>query len=222
MGFIYKITNRINGKAYIGKTTLTIKERFNQHKQDYKKEKDKNRPLYRAMNKYGIDNFIIETIGEYDDKILDEKEKEYIQFFNTYKNGYNATLGGDGHTRINREEVYLLWEQGLRPLEIAKQINKIGDANRIREILCAKYGEDYISKEIIKRYNNSKLIAVECFDKNTGEFIKAFNSLKESAIWIWENGYTKGTVNNAASFIGKCCKGIKPSAYGFKWKYSEN
>lgn len=108
MGYIYKITNLVNGKAYIGKTTFTIERRFQQHKEDYKKEINKNRPLYKAMNKYGIKNFIVEEIGNYSDEQLNEKEIEYIKFFDTYYNGYNATLGGDGTSRINKEEIYLL------------------------------------------------------------------------------------------------------------------
>ena len=53
---IYKITNTINNKIYIGQTTRTLKERI----ADYKKEaiyKPNNRPISRAINKYGIENF---------------------------------------------------------------------------------------------------------------------------------------------------------------------
>lgn len=222
MGYIYKITNLVNGKAYIGKTTFTIERRFQQHKEDYKKEINKNRPLYKAMNKYGIKNFIIEEIGNYSDEQLNEKEIEYIKFFDTYYNGYNATLGGDGTSRINKEEIYLLWEQGLRPLEIARKIKKDGDVNRIRDILCCKYGEDFISKEILNRYKKSTLIKIKCYSKDTNIFIKDFDSIKDGANWVWQNGYTKGSIDSAASLIGKCCKGIKPSAYGFIWKKEEN
>ena len=61
MSFIYKITNQINGKSYIGKTNLpSIQERFKEHISDSKRARMEKRPLYSAMNKYGIENFKIE------------------------------------------------------------------------------------------------------------------------------------------------------------------
>ena len=64
MAYIYKITNLINNKIYIGKTNRTIEERFKEHCNEYKKERSEKRPLYNAMNKYGIENFKIEQIEE--------------------------------------------------------------------------------------------------------------------------------------------------------------
>ena len=62
MGYIYCITNMLNGKQYVGKTVGSINERFKQHCAEYKKERSKDRPLYRAMRKYGIENFIVEQL----------------------------------------------------------------------------------------------------------------------------------------------------------------
>ena len=59
MGYIYKITNTVNGKSYVGKTEKTIQERWKGHLNNIKKYKDKL-PLYRALDKYGKENFIIE------------------------------------------------------------------------------------------------------------------------------------------------------------------
>lgn len=65
MGYIYKITNKINHKMYIGKTNYADPyDRFKEHIRDSKKERCKNRPLYRAMNKYGLENFEFEVIEE--------------------------------------------------------------------------------------------------------------------------------------------------------------
>ena len=61
MAYIYCITNQINGKQYVGKTTQSITKRFKEHCQDYKRERNDKRPLYKAFNKYGIENFIVET-----------------------------------------------------------------------------------------------------------------------------------------------------------------
>ena len=67
-GYIYKITNTINQKSYIGKTINSIAERWKEHKKDSKRSYCKDRPLYRAMNKYGIENFTIEQVEEVDVK----------------------------------------------------------------------------------------------------------------------------------------------------------
>ena len=64
MPYIYKITNKINDKIYVGKTLDTIENRWREHKNDYQKRRNEKRPLYSAMRKYGIDNFFIEKIEE--------------------------------------------------------------------------------------------------------------------------------------------------------------
>lgn len=99
MGYIYKITNQINNKMYIGKTTKSIEERWQEHQK--KALQHPNRYLYDAMNHYGIENFTIEQVEECDNAILDEREIYWIKYYNTYylaKNscGYNMTLGGEG------------------------------------------------------------------------------------------------------------------------------
>jgi group I intron endonuclease len=96
MAYIYKITNKLNYHSYIGKTTLSIKERWREHIRESKREKNKNRPLYNAINKYGIENFIIEPIEEISSEVASLREQYWIGYYNTFENGYNATIGGDG------------------------------------------------------------------------------------------------------------------------------
>lgn len=100
MGFIYKITNKLNNKSYIGLTTKSIEERWQEHLNNISRLKGK-RPLYTAMSKYGVETFTIEQIEEVDNDFLGEREIYWINYYNTYNKGYNATLGGDGKwTRI--------------------------------------------------------------------------------------------------------------------------
>lgn len=110
MGFIYKVTNQINGKSYIGKTAETIQKRWNQHLNTFYSNNFKNRPLYSAFNKYGINNFKIEQIEEVSNSFLSEREQYWIQYYHTYVKdpqggGYNATLGGDGTFKYDYKAV---------------------------------------------------------------------------------------------------------------------
>ncbi len=84
--FIYiysgKASIEVGGKSYIGKTKLPIEKRFKIHIRDSRKERCKNRPLYRAMNKYGIENFIIDFLEETDTP--EKREIYYVKKYNTY------------------------------------------------------------------------------------------------------------------------------------------
>lgn len=122
MAFIYKIKNNINNKCYVGKTEESIEKRFSQHISESKRERCKNRPLYRAFNKYGYENFSVELIEETDNP--EEKEIYWIDFLDTYNKGYNATKGGDGKKLINEELIlHLLQENDLNCNEVSRILN---------------------------------------------------------------------------------------------------
>ena len=94
---IYKITNTVNGKVYIGQAQ-DIEERWKQHNREFLKE---DSVIYLAMRKYGIENFSFEVLEECKKEELNEKEIYYIEKFNSYihaenSNGYNMTIGGGG------------------------------------------------------------------------------------------------------------------------------
>lgn len=91
---IYKITNTVNGKFYIGKTTLTTEERFKKH---FYNHKTGQTYLYKAMRKHGFDSFIIEEL-ESNVNNLDEAEVKYISNLNPH---YNMTSGGEGGDTSN-------------------------------------------------------------------------------------------------------------------------
>lgn len=87
---IYKITNIITGDFYIGKTTKSIQERFKRHERN---SKTGTTYLYRAFRKYGISNFIIESIESTNKSSLNEREMYWISKLSPV---YNMTSGGDG------------------------------------------------------------------------------------------------------------------------------
>lgn len=103
---IYKITNKVNGKIYIGQS-VNILDRWNHHKSCCNNEKchEYNSPFYRALRKYGVDNFNFDIIEECPVEELDDKEIIYIQKYNSFihigdSNGYNNTIGGNQGSRF--------------------------------------------------------------------------------------------------------------------------
>lgn len=93
---IYKITNKINGHAYIGQS-IDIENRWIRHKWSaFHEECCREYPLYRAFRKYGIENFTFEIVELCDREELQAKEQYYIKLYNTFIDGYNQTSGGEG------------------------------------------------------------------------------------------------------------------------------
>ena len=103
---IYKITNTINGKSYIGQST-NIERRWKQEKNDSMniESHSYDYPLMKAFRKYGIENFNFEVIEECEVKELDDKEVYWIDFYDTFFHGYNQTLGGDTSSRQPKEKI---------------------------------------------------------------------------------------------------------------------
>lgn len=96
--FVYKITNCVDGKAYIGITTKSVQSRWKAHLCSAF-VKNVNYYLYNAMRKYGKEAFSVETLYEaVSHKELLSVEKGLIAQYGTYAtaNGYNQTLGGEG------------------------------------------------------------------------------------------------------------------------------
>lgn len=94
---IYKITNKINNKVYIGQS-LDIKRRWSEHKSRVNEINSNcyNKPLYHSIRKYGIENFLFEIIEECAPEELNDKEKYYIELFNCIvPNGYNILGSSD-------------------------------------------------------------------------------------------------------------------------------
>lgn len=92
-GFIYKYTSP-SGKIYIGQTTLSIKERAGYgNGLGYKT----CTIFYQAIQKYGIQNFQVEILGEFPKEELNDKETYFIHFYNSLMpNGYNMIDGATG------------------------------------------------------------------------------------------------------------------------------
>ena len=126
-GFIYKITNKVNQKSYIGQTRYTVEHRWRQHIKNFNIE-HRQQPLYLAFAKYGIENFEISTLEQVPIEKLDEREIYWISKLNTFKEGYNATIGGKGTpiyywTDDKYEEIKTLFLSGFTIYKIAELYN---------------------------------------------------------------------------------------------------
>lgn len=206
MAFIYKIVNDVNDKIYIGKTDFSVEKRFKEHCNDKEKEYRKDRPLYQAMNKYGIEHFHISQIEEVPSEKAAEREQYWINFYNSYHYGYNATLGGDGSYRANRNLVLSLYNKGLGLKEIKERTSY--DPKTIKNILKEKYSSEEIHKTFLLRAQSNKFIKVAQIDPKTNEIIKVFNSISEAEKEV-----------STGRHMPAVCKGKRKTAGGFIWKY---
>lgn len=205
MPYIYKITNDINGKIYIGKTINTITDRWAEHCNESTYDRSKNRPLYRAMNKYGIEHFYIEQIEKCSVDMLSEREKYWIEFYGSFKYGYNATKGGDGKPYCDYDLVYSLYNEGLSIAEIANKLH-------YDESHCSNILSTFGISKAQKRLHASQLIykSVIQIDKNTDEIIAIYPSIQAA-----EDATGNGR------HIASVCKGKRKTAAGYKWKYAK-
>lgn len=212
MAYIYQITNDINGKVYIGKTEGNIKKRWQEHCKDYTKERCKDRPLYRAMNKYGIEHFHIEQLEETDN--ASEREIYWIEQKQSFKHGYNATMGGDGKRYLDYDLIYSTYEVVQNATEVARRLNISVDS--VYTVIHQRGGVIKTAQEII-REKNSK--AVKMFDKNK-EYIQSFSSLTEAAQFLKDNNYTNSTdLKGVAVHIRQCANKQRKTAYSFIWEW---
>lgn len=100
---VYRIINKINGKSYIGKTVRDLNVRISQHLWYVKN--DSKYHIHCAIRKYGFENFDVETICTTDNELfLNEIEKFFIAYYNTFKKGYNMTIGGEGTSGLTLSE----------------------------------------------------------------------------------------------------------------------
>lgn len=216
MAWIYLITNDVNGKQYVGKTYYNnIQERWKEHCQDYKRLKCEKRPLYNAMNKYGIEHFHIQEIEYVPSEInLEEREIYWIAQYDTYHNGYNATLGGDGKRYLDYDQIIKIYKQIQNITQTAQIIGCHKDS--VTKILKAAHIPIKTSQEIQKE-KNGKIINMYSLD---GQFIQSFESTHAAARYMIENKLTNCKLTTIKQHIHEVCEGKRKTAAKFKWSYN--
>ena len=208
MAYIYKITNLINSKVYIGKTSRTIEERFQEHLQSKNRIEYEKRPLYEAINKYGAENFIVEEIENVkNDDIASEREIYWINYYRSYIgfndcNGYNATLGGDSKRYYNYFEIAKKYTELKNERKTAKFFNC--DIQTVRKA-CKENNIKMLSRiEVIK---NSTCKKVAKLNKDTLEILKIYDSITEAFKDL--NHSKTGGISNACKNINKTYLGYR-------------
>jgi len=130
MYYVYKITNSINDKVYVGRTIRSIEQRYKEHLQSL--ENGDTRHLYSAMRKYGANNFKIELIEECStlDEMI-EKEVYYCELLEAYTKGYNMTTAGE----INPMECEKAKASHRCKMQSAEVKSKISETMKLKRLL---------------------------------------------------------------------------------------
>ena len=244
-GIIYKIENLVNGKVYIGQTTQGFNKRYNRfgkniervynfHKKCEKTNMRHNHHLLQSIEKYGFDNFKVDKIIDYafSEYELDIKEKCWIQYYDSFYNGYNMTLGGDsamkGENHLLSRKIIQLSLEGEYiktwgcMIDVAKYFNinasNITKACKTRNSSCQgfvwvyedEYDPNKNYKYIKKLGSNSRSVIQLDYD---GNFINKYDNITIA---------TQFNENFTVVGIYKCCKGIRKSYKNFIWLFEED
>ena len=223
-GYIYKITNNINQKVYIGQTRQKPKNRWLSHKSCHK---SKPYPLYNAMRKYGIENFSFDVIEENIQlELLTERENHWIKEFNSIPpgHGYNITKGKNSNKNPVKKKVFQYSLDGKFLREFESVADAASEYNTRREKIRACFTQraysvsGFIWKDKLttitdeeKELAKTKIPILQyALD---GTFIREHESTLDACYALDKK---KG---NGDSAICAVLRGRERSIYGFIWKY---
>jgi len=229
---IYKITNNVNGKVYIGQTTKTLEQRKAGHLQDAKN--GVNRHLYDAMRKYGFENFIFEELCKANSKSeLNYLEAKYILEYDSVRTGYNMGYGGDNNVMdsdiVKQKHDKIMRTDDVR-LKISKSMSEYRRNNpftpshrkKISDKLKGNkhFAGHHITEEHKEALNKSHYKKVHCIDMQ-GNIVKRFDTVQQAAYWWFNNGYD--TVKNCKDLSNVIKNSSKKDIFikGLKWIYEE-
>lgn len=204
-GYIYKITNKINNKIYIGKTKNSIHSRWVNHVWISNTKKQLTTKLHRAIHKYGVQNFIIEEIEKCLLEDLDKREIYWIKYLKSTDNsiGYNICRGGEGgtggdhfkehHHSLETREKMSLNRKGKFNSNYNNHWNQSDELKRLHSKLSSgknngMYGK-HQSSETKEKIRNSKLNKCWVINKLGSKLID-----KQFLDFYINQGYIKGRV----------------------------
>lgn len=238
---IYIVTNLITGKQYVGQTKRSIEFRLSEHIATAKLNKYNNR-FYNAINKYGEDNFKIELL---EDNIAtleeaNERERFWINYYDTYNNGYNSTIGGDGvpeyhHLEETKQKISKSLKGHVFPESRNEKIRQamlgrdmsIEWRNKISEVakrrIGAKnpfYGRHHTEETKAQYRDSMDFNHVARLDPNTLEVLQIYETSTFAAEWVIANNLSTAKIGTCRGRINLVCKAWqeKQTAYGYCWK----
>jgi len=209
MGYIYKITNRIDKKIYVGQTIQDVEARW----KDHLKKGSNCRYLKSAINKYGLDNFDFKLVCITFDNLLDDMEIKYIEQYNSLvPNGYNLRLGGNSgrHNAETKQKISDTlknrYQNGL--IHPRNQLGKLHSEISKKKISESLKGRKMSQESINKRILSRRIYKIIQLDIH-GNRLNTFDSCKEAGEYI---GISLGSISS-------CCNGKRKTAKGFVWVY---
>tara|TARA_R100001086_G_scaffold236386_2_gene159816 strand:- start:708 stop:1394 length:687 start_codon:yes stop_codon:yes gene_type:complete len=226
MGIVYKITNSINNKCYIGISKNTFRKRYN-HRDDWWNAPSVNKILKQSIEKHGYENFKVEILENCEKTELEEKEKYYINKFNSFiPNGYNLTTGGSYSYEVSIESK-------LKNSETNKNRYKNGAVVWNKGKKLTKVHKEKNSKTKKKLYNEGKLIPwnkgkkigpmkkshILKSAKAHKKQIKRINKTTLEVEKIYEGLIDAKCDGFNPSCISQCCKKKLKSHKGYFWEY---
>lgn len=206
---IYKITNKINGKLYIGQS-VEIESRWTRHKRELNGFKHKNKHLERAWHKYGKENFTHEIIEICDREVLDEREKFWIAYFNSndYKYGYNQDTGGRLGKKVNKDTALNMASNRVYKTGVDNP-NSILNEEQVIDIkysliegvevqtIADKYGVENHVIYSIRKLDTYYRVAEEINEVITEMYYKdTRHTIYDSIFYNLENSHTSNEVKN--------------------------
>lgn len=225
-GRIYKITNQVNGKFYVGRTIKSLQHRFRNHCYEALERNSKNY-FHKAIRKYGKENFIVEQIEICDPNSIGEREMFWICELNPH---YNQTLGGDGGMlgfKHSEKTKSILSEKrmgkftgdknpfyGQHHTEETKQkLSEFRKGKRFSKGFTGKFHkEESKSKTSQTLKNNPNVKRVKVFQYDIEEnFLREFQSIADAAQFV----------NTSPSNIKYTCEGKFKHCKGYKWSYEK-
>lgn len=219
---VYLITNKINNKKYVGITSRTLSQRWNEHI-----NQAKNNPIYtfhKAIKKYGTENFIQEIIEE---NLTQEQAKEreiyWIKYYNTFSGydcGYNDTFGGDLNNHLKGENspvakitsdqckqiIILLQNSNLSYKQIIEQLKLNISEGEISSINFGKtWYQDNLKYPIRNGRSVSKSGVNNHFAKLTDEIVlQIIDDLRNTKIMQKDLAKKYNVSCNTINFINRC------------------
>lgn len=221
-GIIYKLTNKVNGKSYVGQT-LHEKQRLNTHKRAGKNKKLTYRALVvdYAIAKYGFENFEY-TVLERDipQNKLNEREIYWINYFDTLNTGYNLTKGGQNSSQLSKKKVTMYDFEGnyIRTFDSIQDAAELTNNSKSKICNCCKYKRraaggyqwryaDDKSNVLPYKRTNTLTKAVEQYSLD-GNYLATYKSMAEAARLL----------NKSVTGISGCVRERQKTAYGYIWK----